>query len=110
MRDIGEIIVDHIKGNFRDSIAPDGTPWKPSRRVIREGGKTLIDTGVLRNSFHARAGRRSVLVGTPDERASTHQFGRGNIPARPFMPDPERFPRCLAEDIQESILDFLRIR
>lgn len=75
MRDIGEIILEHIKTNFRHGTAPDGTPWKPSQRALREGGKTLIDSSILRNSFHAQADRRSVLVGTADVRAITHQFG-----------------------------------
>ncbi|SMC28533.1 phage virion morphogenesis (putative tail completion) protein [Desulfacinum hydrothermale DSM 13146] len=144
MRDIGEIVVDHIKGNFRQGTAPDGTPWKPSVRALREGGRTLIDTGVLRNSFHEQPGRRSVLVGTADVRAAVHQFGAragafgtmdvlvrehvrrwrgkdvrvrahtrrqripwGDIPARPFMPDPDHLPRILSEDIRKSILNFL---
>jgi phage gpG-like protein len=146
MRDIGEILVEHIQENFREGTAPDGTRWKPSVRAMKEGGKTLIDTGVLRNSFHARPDRRSVRIGTPDVRAAVHQFGApagsfgtvevlvrehfrrrpgkepvrvrahtrrqrlpwGDIPARPFLPDPDAFPGRLMEDIRESILDFLR--
>jgi len=146
MRDIGEILVEHIKENFREGTAPDGTRWKPSVRAMKEGGKTLIDTGVLRNSFHARPVRRSVHVGTADVRAAVHQFGAkagsfgtvevlgrehfrrrggkepvrvrahtrrqrlpwGDIPARPFMPDPDALPGRLTEDIRESILDFLK--
>jgi phage gpG-like protein len=86
MRDIGEILVEHIQENFREGTAPDGTRWKPSVRAMKEGGKTLIDTGVLRNSFHARPDRRSVRIGTPDVRAAVHQFGAPlpRIPSSPY--------------------------
>jgi phage virion morphogenesis protein len=75
MRDVGEIVLEHIKDNFKRGTAPDGTPWKPSLRVLEQGGKTLIDRGILRNSFHVQPARRNVMVGTADVRAAVHQFG-----------------------------------
>lgn len=145
MRDIGEIVLDHVKDNFREGTTPEGRRWKPSHRALREGGKTLIDTGVLRNSFHVRPASRTVLVGTPDVRAPIHQFGAqagslgfitarvrehfrhtksggrafvrahtrrqripwGDIPARPFLPDPHAMPEDLADRILESLREFL---
>lgn len=75
MREIGEIVRESVMQNFREGRSPEGDAWKPSRRAQRERGKTLIDRAILRNSIHVQAGPDWVSVGTPDVRATTHQFG-----------------------------------
>lgn len=88
--------------SFRQEKAPDGTPWKKSKRAGSTGrGKTLQKTRVLYNSLSAAYDGRSAMAGTSDIRAGTHQFGApkgsfgltsrggpipwGDIPARPFL-------------------------
>jgi phage gpG-like protein len=70
---IGEIIRTSIERNF----AAQGRPvkWKPSKRVIQDGGETLSANRKLRNSFTVKADDRSVRVGANDVRAAVHQFG-----------------------------------
>ena len=46
MRDIGEIIITSIKRNFEQGGRP---PWRESVRAKRDSGKTLSDTGRLKN-------------------------------------------------------------
>ncbi|MDY0187803.1 MAG: phage virion morphogenesis protein [Syntrophus sp. (in: bacteria)] len=75
MREIGEIIRESCMRNFREQRGPGGERWKPSRRAASQGGKTLIDTAVLRNSIHVDAMSDQVRVGTPVEYAGVHQFG-----------------------------------
>lgn len=75
MRNIGEIVRERAMQSFASSASPDGKPWKPSFRALRQGGKTLIDTAILRNSINIRPGPASVEVGTPIVYAGTHQFG-----------------------------------
>lgn len=116
---------------FRQSKGPDGRRWKSSKRAILEGGKTLVKTGQLRNSIHARSDASGFAVGTNAKHAATHQFGepgrtirtrrkkvlrfqyngkwvskkqvRVKIPARPFLGLSE-------EDMQEmkaTVEDFI---
>jgi len=75
MRNIGEIVRERAMQSFASGMSPDGAPWKPSRRALLQGGKTLIDTAILRNSIHVTPGSASVRVGTPVQYAGTHQFG-----------------------------------
>ena len=75
MREIGEIIRESVMKNFREGKSPEGEEWKPSKRALGQGGKTLIDTAILRNSIHVVAGKDHVIVGTPVEYAGVHQFG-----------------------------------
>ena len=63
------------KERFDAETGPDGEKWKPSARAMAEGGKTLTDTAVLKNSIGYEATSTEVAVGTNDPRAAIHQFG-----------------------------------
>ena len=69
--------------------APDGKPWKPwSRRYAaraKPNAKLLERTGKMIDSIAFEVGGDAVTVGSNMVYAATHQFGRGNIPARPFL-------------------------
>lgn len=114
MQRIGNEIVSDVALNFEGEHDPWGRKWRPlSERTLRsrlkknkknftkkgklsaQGSRTLAagfqilnDTGDLKNSISAQvdAGGNGVTVGTNIDYAATHQFGRGRIPARPFMP------------------------
>ncbi|NSW85495.1 MAG: phage virion morphogenesis protein [Syntrophobacteraceae bacterium] len=80
MRQVGEVARERTMQSFERSRSPSGTPWTPSRRALRTGGKTLVRNAVLRNSIHVRASSDRVEVGSPLEYASIHQFGSsGNV-------------------------------
>lgn len=83
-----------IKERFDKEKSPDGQKWKPlapatikHRKKRHKGGnmKILQDTGELRRSIAYEAGDNYVKVGSKLKYARTHQFGRGKIPARPFL-------------------------
>lgn len=83
-----------IKERFDKEKSPDGQKWKPltestnrrrKKRHKRENMKILQDTGELRRSIAYEANDDSVRVGSKLKYARTHQFGRGKIPARPFL-------------------------
>ena len=71
------------------------TAWKALSPITierrRQGSKSgsnkiLQDTGVLRNSIlPGTRGSRKAVVSTNIIYAGTHQYGRGNIPRRPYM-------------------------
>ncbi len=83
-----------IKERFDKEQSPDGIKWKslsPARvkqRLKRHKSgymKILQDTGELRRSIKYQAGQKYVRIGSNLKYARTHQFGRENIPARPFL-------------------------
>ena len=81
--------------NFRAQGRPaKWAPLKPktlaSRRLRGKGGKILQDNGPLKASVTANAAIKRITAqkmeyGTNLVYAATHQFGRGRIPARPFL-------------------------
>jgi phage gpG-like protein len=81
MKIIGEIGRTSIVKNFEAGGRP--TPWKKSKRTIKEGGITLTKTRRLANSITSKAGRDSVDIGTNAIQARIHNLG-GEIkhPAR----------------------------
>ncbi|WP_119167109.1 phage virion morphogenesis protein [Algihabitans albus] len=100
--EIGSYLVAETLLRFEEGRAPDGTPWIPSQRVLREGGQTLIGpgSGRLRDSQTYDLGADFVEVGTNVVYAAIHQFGGlpgmapgpAAIPARPYLglgPDDE---------------------
>ncbi|MEI2742721.1 MAG: phage virion morphogenesis protein [Candidatus Competibacter sp.] len=94
-----------------DKRGPDGTPWpewSPGYAATRHGGQSLLDArGDLIQSLTAFADRQTAGWGTNLIYAATHQFGRGAIPARPFLgvsDDDERELLDLAEDWLDRLL------
>ena len=83
-----------IRERFNKEQSPDGQKWKPlaestikrrKKRHKRGNMKILQDTDELRRSIAYEADSHSVRVGSKLKYARTHQFGRGKIPARPFL-------------------------
>lgn len=60
---------------FDTGIGPDGEAWEPSLRVKLFGGQTLVETGILRDSYHYEVETSAVEIGSADIRAAIHQFG-----------------------------------
>lgn len=108
MEDIGALLEESTRERFETQRDPDGTPWAPSSRALRQAGPTLTDTGRLRDSVTRKVTGRQIDVGTNVIYAATHQFGatirpktakglafrigsdfvvtqKVEIPARPFL-------------------------
>lgn len=60
-----------IELRFRNEETPEGIKWKPSLR----GGKTLVDTGLLRQSFQIKYDNKVAQVGTNIRYARIHNYG-----------------------------------
>jgi phage gpG-like protein len=106
--------VDLVSEGFRTSTAPSGAPWRPLARARarnrRRGdrGKPLLDTGRLRASVttRPRIDTNGFTVSADPIYAATHQYGRGAIPARPFLPIPTlpaRWRRAFNDAADEAI-------
>lgn len=92
MDEIGGIVVADVQHNFESGTAPDGTPWKKSKRVINKGGQTLVLDNYLQNSITHDPSSDQVAIGTNLVYAGIHQMGGKtgrnhavNMPARPFL-------------------------
>ena len=82
MKAIGVMQVRSIGKNF--DIGGRPTRWRQSMRAKVQGGKTLLDQSVLRNSVTFEAGRRNVTIGPSGPAAvygHAHQVGAA-IPER----------------------------
>jgi phage virion morphogenesis protein len=78
--EVAELILTSVVRNFSAGGRPQR--WAP----LKVGGASHLNkTGRLRNSIVPRSDSDSATVGTNVIYAATHQFGRGAIPARPFL-------------------------
>ena len=77
---IGQAMVTEKDLGFRAETDPWGNSWAKLSAVTmgrRRGtsAQILRDTGIMQNSITFDAGKNSVVVGTNEPRARTHQFG-----------------------------------
>ena len=127
MESVGEALVSGTKKRFDEKKDPEGTPWKPSRRALEKGGKTLMHSGRLRRSIDYAATSDKVMVGSNLAYARIHQKGgtikpkngkslkfKGlngedvlvkevTIPARPYLGVSKED----MEDVKATMADFL---
>jgi phage virion morphogenesis protein len=112
---IGDMLVSSTTHRFMETNrGPDGSAWTPSLRAIRQGNKTLVARGHLRDSITHIPGPDSVQVGTNLVYAAIHQFGgkagRGHkvtLPARPYLglePEDERGIAAIIDDWAGGLL------
>jgi phage gpG-like protein len=107
MEECGEVIAGGIDEAFEKGTAPDGTPWKKSKRAESEGGQTLIDTATLRNSIGYEASVDAVAVGTNVPYAVYHQQPERDgeiMPKRQFIGISEE----TADELKSTLDDFMK--
>ena len=74
LKECGLVLLRSISKNFKAGGRPER--WRRSWRALYEGGCTLIDTGMLKNSINFRfIGKKKIAVGTPVKYARIHQLG-----------------------------------
>lgn len=74
-----EIMLRSVRRNFRDGGRP--RKWKPSRRALQTGHKTLIgSTRSLMTKITKRVGKHFVEVGLTDKRARLLNYGGKVVP------------------------------
>lgn len=82
---VGEETRRLVQESFELSRAPDGSAWAPIKpRKGREGGKPLVDTARLRNSFNVSVRTyQGFTISTDVEYAAIHNYGGTiNLPER----------------------------
>ena len=105
MKKIGGILRASVMRNFEAGGRPG---WKPSMRVLKHGGSTLVKTGMLKNSISAAGGSKGAVIGTKVPYAGVHQSGAkiagALIPARPYLLIQEEDMGRLISAITDYIL------
>lgn len=97
---IGETLVNSVLKNFDEGGRPE--KWEESKRAQREGGQTLVDTAVMRNSTNWQiTGDAEVSVGLSDEKAVWH-----DSPSDDSV-NPERKILLIQEEDYELIKDIV---
>lgn len=97
-------------GRYGEGKFGGGTnKWKPSLRVIKKGGRTLIDTGRLKTSVGAIVeDDELVLHASNVEYAKDLQEGTEKMVARPFLTLPDDFEKEVWKEIGKN-LDKLKV-
>lgn len=98
MRAIGDVLLDSTTERIETTrTAPDGSKWDklknktPSQKRYVAHKATIKNATLLRYSDDLLTGmvrhayKNRVEVGSPEAYAATHQFGHGEIVARPFL-------------------------
>ena len=75
MDDFGSYMATEIDSRFESEKAPDGAPWEESYRAKEEGGQTLSDSGILRQSIAYEHSADRLEIGSAMVYAAIHQFG-----------------------------------
>jgi phage gpG-like protein len=113
LRAIGLRQLKWIDDNFKQEGTLSVGGWqslKESTLKRRRGGegRILQDTGRLKGSFETLDfGADYIVVGSRLVYASTHNFGRGGIPARRMIPTKEQ-AKALAVSVLSAALKNLR--
>lgn len=105
LKNLGEELLDSTKQRFVDMVAPDGAAWAPLApqtqvQKKKNRDKILTLSGDLSNLMHYQIRGNTLEVGSDRVYAATHQFGRGAIPARPFL--------GLSRTDEQSIVDIVK--
>lgn len=82
MRAVAGLMEAETRDRFEVGKDPSGEVWTPSQRARKEGGRTLVDRGALRDSIASAFDAGSAIAGTNVIYAAIHQFG-GTIQAIP---------------------------
>lgn len=116
-KEIGEYMMTEIAMRFERGVDQDGKPWIPSKRAKRDGGKTLVDKAMLRQSIAYKVSDDSVEIGVGKfpPYARIHQMGgktgrghRVTLPPRPYLgiseSDKEEAQRIITHFLETAII------
>lgn len=78
--DFGSYLMSETQGRFETETGPDGEAWEESYRAKEEGGKTLTDSGILRDSITYENDADRLEVGSAMIYAAIHQYGGEIVP------------------------------
>ena len=105
---VGQAAVQSVYHNFEVGGRPTWVPLSPITVRIKGHDRPLIHTGRLMNATGYRVIAGGVELYNNVPYGAVHQFGEGNIPARPWMVmqpmDELNFVRIFEAYIQQRML------
>lgn len=127
LKSIGEAVKAMSVESFEGGKSPAGEEWDKSARAEADGGQTLVDNAILKNSIDVDAGPDEVAVGTNVIYAAIHQLGgiiepksstalrfkvsggfvtvkKVEMPARPYLPDTDDPPPDLINEMNHILI------
>lgn len=124
LKAIGEAVKTMSVESFEKGESPAGDAWKVSARAEADGGQTLVDNAVLKNSLGVKVSGDEAEVGTNVIYAAIHQLGgaiepkkgkalkfgstivsKVEMPARPYLPDPDDPPADLVDEMNLILIN-----
>ncbi len=86
---LGERLLRVAQSHFEQEQDPWGKPWKPSQRVLAQGGKTLYLSGALFHSLFWQESSSGLRLGSDLDYGLIHNqggpFGKSELPQRAFL-------------------------
>lgn len=112
LRELGELLLPMHRRRFRAQQSPEGDPWAPlspayQRRKKRNRNRILILRGELSTTLRYQIQGGDLFFGTDRKYGATHQFGRDEIPARPWLgisgDDAQRLERAARDHVARAL-------
>jgi phage gpG-like protein len=105
-------ILNRLRTTFRQEVAPDGTPWLPSKAGLRHKqestGQTLFDSGNLWRSIQlSRKTAGARFIGTDVEYARYHQGPEAGV-QRTFLAISEEHIKMASRVFQNRLLEVFK--
>jgi len=75
MDDFGQYMLSEIQSRFENETGPDGEAWEESTRAKEEGGQTLTDSAILKQSTAYEHSADKLEVGSAMVYAAIHHYG-----------------------------------
>jgi phage virion morphogenesis protein len=111
LEDMGEYMLKSTRDHAALEQDPQGHPWAPlSPRYARRKAKKrpgapilVLDNHMLGDMLAYQVSKEVLYVGTAAIWGATHEFGRGGIPARPFLGVSETDATELTQIVHDHI-------
>jgi len=112
LKTIGETLVNSTRERWDQQVDPAGNNWQPLKPATlkrkakkKKPLKILLQDDQLRFTIAPRVEESTLIIGSPQKYAATHQLGRktgrGKIPARPFLGISKQDKADILDDIAQ---------
>jgi len=105
-RAMADTAAELVRSTFSATRSPDGETWRPLARPRAGVGGALLLTGGLRDAASQAAVDPEGFTLSVEGPKGVHQHGsqKRRLPARPFLPDPDRLPVTWEQELDGALL------
>ena len=107
------ILAADIRRGFEASRSPQNRRWRrlaqPRGRGRPNRGGPLVDSGELRDlASNVQITRDGFVISIPRPYAARHLYGKGSVPARPYLPRGEKLPAAWQSRLNTAATELWR--